>query len=100
MNLLSNAVKYTNKGSITLSVEAKIFGDSPFREMCSMDEETQLKELNFTIFSYLTHRKFLFNNEYYNFRLDCIGDEKQIYLGNMRRMLEEIRSNKNDTNYI
>ena len=27
MNLLSNAVKYTNKGSITLTVESKIFGD-------------------------------------------------------------------------
>ena len=27
MNLLSNAVKYTNKGSITLVIESKIFGD-------------------------------------------------------------------------
>ena len=27
MNLLSNAVKYTNKGSITLTVESKIFGE-------------------------------------------------------------------------
>ena len=27
MNLLSNAVKYTNKGSILLSIESKVFGD-------------------------------------------------------------------------
>jgi len=27
MNLLSNAVKYTNKGSIVLSIESKVFGD-------------------------------------------------------------------------
>lgn len=77
--------------AMLLGREAKIFGDSPFTNIPNMDEETQLVALNFAIFGYLTHRNFLFNNEYYRWRLGCVGDEKEIYIGNMRRMLEEIK---------
>ena len=58
-----------------------------------MNEDEKLLALNFTVFSYLIHRNFLFNDEYYNFRLSCIGDEKEIYLGNMKRFLKEIKKN-------
>lgn len=65
----------------------KIYGDSPFREICKMDSETQLKALNFVVFGYLTHRDLLFNDEYYTFRLKARGNEKLIYLDNMRRLI-------------
>lgn len=77
--------------AILLGRKAKIFGDSPFSELPSMDEDTQLKALNFAIFSYLTHRNFLFDDKYYEWRLSCIGDEREIYLRNMKMMLEEIK---------
>lgn len=79
--------------AILLGREAKIFGDSPFKNICNMNEDEKLLALNFTVFSYLIHRNFLFNDEYYNFRLSCIGDEKEIYLGNMKRFLKEIKKN-------
>jgi hypothetical protein len=79
--------------AILLGREAKIFGDSPFSELPRMDEDTQLKALNFAIFSYLTHRNFLFDDKYYEWRLSCIGDEREIYLKNMEMMLEEIKEN-------
>ena len=78
--------------AMLLGRNAKIFGDSPFKSICDMDEDTKLLALNFTIFSYLIHRNFLFNDGYYKFRLSCIGDEKAIYLGNMKRFLNEIKS--------
>ena len=77
--------------AILLGREAKIFGDSPFKNICKMNKEEKLLALNFTIFSYLIHRNFLFNSEYYDFRLSCIGDEKTIYLENMKRFLKEIK---------
>lgn len=77
--------------AILLGRDVKIFGDSPFKDIPSMDEGTKVKALNFTIFGYLTHRNFLFDSEYYDWRLSCIGNEEEIYKGNMRRMLEEIK---------
>lgn len=79
--------------AILLGRESKIFGDSPFTNICTMSEEMKLKALNFVVFGYLTHRNFLFDDDYYRFRLSCIGDEKKIYLGNMKRFLEEIKKN-------
>ena len=73
--------------ALLLGREAKVFGDSPFRNMCSMDEDTQLKALNFAIFGYLIHRDLLFNDSYYDFRLKNRGDEKAIYIDNMKRLL-------------
>jgi hypothetical protein len=77
--------------AILLGRKAKIFGDSPFRSVCSMSEEEQLLALNFAVFGYLIHRDFLFNDEYYKFRLAHRGDEKVIYLDNMKRLLEKAR---------
>lgn len=79
--------------AILLGRESKIFGDSPFKNVCNMDEEHKLLALNFAVFGYLIHRNFLFNEDYYNFRLSCIDDEKAIYLGNMERLLKEIKKN-------
>lgn len=77
--------------AILLGRKAEILGDSPFRSICNMDEETQLKALNFAVFGYLIHRSLLFNNDYYTFRLNNIGNEKLIYLDNMKRLLEGIK---------
>ena len=79
--------------AILLGREAKIFGDSPFRNVCRIDEETQLKALNFAVFGYLIHRDLLFNDSYYNFRLAHKGDEKGIYLDNMKRLLKNAKVN-------
>lgn len=79
--------------AMLLGREAKIFGDSPFTDICNMDEDKKLKALNFVVFGYLIHRNFLFDDNYYKFRLSCIGDEKKTYLGNMKRFLEEIKKN-------
>lgn len=104
-NLKGNAVEFINKcnkiyclnssvgfEAILLGREAKIFGDSPFKNVCSMDEETQLKALNFAIFGYLIHRDLLFNDTYYDFRLAHRGDEKGIYLDNMQRLLKNAKN--------
>ena len=77
--------------AILLGREAKIFGDSPFKNICKMNEEEKILALNFAIFGYLIHRNFLFNESYYDFRLGCLGDEKAIYMGNMERLLREVR---------
>lgn len=80
--------------AIMLGREAKIFGDSPFRNVCDMDEETKLKALNFTVFGYLIHRDLLFKDSYYDFRLSHRGDEKAIYLDNMQRLLKNAKDIK------
>jgi hypothetical protein len=79
--------------AMMLGREAKIFGDSPFRDVCNMDEETKLKALNFTVFGYLIHRDLLFKDSYYDFRLSHRGDEKAIYLDNMQRLLSMAKMN-------
>ena len=101
-----NAVEFINKcdkiyclnssvgfEAILLGREAKIFGDSPFKNVCNMDEETQLKALNFAVFGYLIHRDLLFNDAYYTFRLTNKRNEKAIYLDNMRRLLKQAKVN-------
>lgn len=77
--------------AMLLGRKAKIFGDSPFREMCNMDEDTQLKALNFTVFGYLILMDLLFNDSYYKFRIANRGNEKAIYLDGMKRLLEAAR---------
>lgn len=101
-----NAVEFINKcdkiyclnssvgfEAILLGRKAKIFGDSPFRNVCDMDEDTQLKALNFAVFGYLIHRDLLFNENYYPFRLENRGNEKAIYLDNMKRLLKNAKVN-------
>ena len=80
--------------AIMLGREARIFGDSPFRNVCNMDEETKLKALNFAVFGYLIHRDLLFKDSYYDFRLAHRGDEKGIYLDNMQRLLKNAKGIK------
>lgn len=80
--------------AMMLGREAKIFGDSPFKNVCDMDEETKLKALNFTVFGYLIHRDLLFKDSYYDFRLAHRGDEKAIYLDNMQRLLKNAKGIK------
>ena len=79
--------------AILLGREAKIFGDSPFKNVCEMDEEYKVLALNFAVFGYLIHRKFLFDKDYYDFRLNHIGDEKTIYMNNMEKLLKELKKN-------
>ena len=103
-DLKGNAVSFINKcnkiyclnssvgfEAMLLGREAKIFGDSPFRSMCRMDEDKKLKALNFAIFGYLIHRNLLFDDSYYKFRLAHRGDEKTIYLDNVKRLLKNIK---------
>jgi len=78
--------------AILLGREAKIFGDSPFRDTCQMNEDMKLKALNFVVFGYLIHRDLLFNADYYKFRLGNIGNEKAIYLDNMKRLLKNSKN--------
>lgn len=99
-DLKENAVEFINKckkiyclnssvgfEAMLLGREAKIFGDSPFREMCNMNEDMKLKALNFAVFGYLIPMDLLFNDTYYKFRLANRGNEKAIYLDNMKRLL-------------
>lgn len=76
--------------AMLLGREARIFGDSPFKNICTMDPETQLKALNFVVFGYLIHRDLLFDEAYYEFRLGT-RDEKEIYLDNMKRLLKKAK---------
>jgi hypothetical protein len=105
-DLKGNAVEFINKcnkiyclnssvgfEAILLGREAKIFGESPFKSLCNMDEETQLKALNFAIFGYLIHRDIMFTDSYYEFRLANRGNEKAIYLDNMKRLLKNAGMN-------
>lgn len=78
--------------AMLLGREAKIFGDSPFRSMCNMDEATKLKALNFAVFGYLIQRELLFEDSYYSFRLANTGDEKAIYLDSMKRLLKQAKN--------
>lgn len=48
MNLLSNAVKYTNKGSITLTVESKIFNDKANLTFRVIDTGIGIKKSNYS----------------------------------------------------
>ena len=78
-------------GALLLGRKAVIIGESPFRSLCNMDEEMQLKALNFAVFGYLIHGFYLYNDEYYRFRIKNRGNEKLIYLDNMKRFLEKAK---------
>lgn len=79
--------------ALLLGRESKIFGDNPFASVCNMDSETQLKALNFIVFGYLISRDLLFNEAYYEFRLNNRGNEKEIYMDNMKRLLNNAKLN-------
>ena len=77
--------------AILLGREARIFGDSPFASLCNMEEDMKLKALNFAVFGYLTHRDLLFEDNYYEWRIPARGNEKEIYLRNMKTFLEYVK---------
>lgn len=77
--------------AILLGRKAKILGESPFSSICEMDEGTQLKALNFIVFGYLIPSSCLYNDSYYKFRIANRGNEKAIYLDNMKRFLEKAK---------
>ena len=56
-----------------------------------MDEDTQLKALNFAVFGYLMYGSYLYDDEYYKFRIKNKGDEKKIYLDNMKKFIEKAK---------
>ena len=73
--------------------EVKILGDNPFYSMQFMDKETRLLALNFAIFGYLMPTKRLYDEKYYNFRMQCLypasgQDEEVIYNEGQRYWLE------------
>ena len=74
--------------AMLLGRKAVILGENPFSSLCDMDEDMQLKALNFAIFGYLIHGKYLYDDEYYKFRIANRGNEKLIYLDNMKRFIE------------
>ena len=76
--------------ALLLGREARIFGDSPFSNVCTLTEEFKILALNFIVFGYLVHRDLLFNDKYYRYRLENIGNEKEIYLDNMKRLLRKV----------
>ena len=53
-------------------------------------EDLKLIALNFIIFGYLIHRDLLFDDKYYSYRLENTGNEKEIYLDNMKRLLKKV----------
>lgn len=73
--------------AMLLGREAVILGDSPFRCLCKLKGDLQIKAINFMVFGYLIHRNLLFNNDYYRFRLKNRGNEKLIYTDNMKRLI-------------
>ena len=77
--------------ALLLGRKVKILGDSPFHDLCDMDENTLLKALNFAVFGYLIHGAYLYSDEYYKFRIANMGNEKAIYLDNMKRFLEKVK---------
>ena len=74
--------------AMLLGREAKIFGDNPFRCMQFMNENERLLALNFAIFSYLMPTFRLYNEDYYNFRIQC-KDEEEIYREGQNYWLSE-----------
>lgn len=102
--LKGNAVEFINKcdkiyclnssvglEALLLGREAKILGESPFSSLCDMDEDTLLKALNFAVFGYLIHGSYLYDDEYYKFRIKNKGDEKKVYLDNMKKFIEKAK---------
>lgn len=61
-----------------LGKNAEILGKSPFSFLYSLNEKDKLKSLNFAVISYLIPYGFLYDKEYYNFRLECF-DETELF---------------------
>ena len=64
--------------ALLMDREVEVEGESFFREIPKMDKETQLKALNFAIFSYLVLPECYDSMDYHEFRVDC-KDEVTLY---------------------
>jgi len=64
--------------ALLLGKDVEIKGDSPFACICSLDDDLRRKALNFAIISYLVPIMYLFDKDYYNFRLAC-KEEAELY---------------------
>lgn len=66
--------------ALLLGRNVRFFGDTPFYNMQYMDEETKLKALNFAIFSYMIPTELLYNEKYYDYRIEIgLSDEEELY---------------------
>ena len=74
--------------AMLLGREVKIFGDNPFRSLQFLKDEELTIALNFAVFSYLIPLSRLYNDEYYNMRIQC-KDEEYIYNEGQRYWLNE-----------
>jgi hypothetical protein len=61
--------------ALLMGRKVRIFGDNPFRDLQYMNEEELILALNFAIFSYLMPTSRLYNEEYYNMRIQCKEEE-------------------------
>jgi hypothetical protein len=64
--------------ALLLGRDVEILGESPFSEIPYYEEGMKLLALNFAVISYLIPSEYLFDEEYYNFRLKCF-DEEELY---------------------
>ena len=65
--------------ALLLGKKVKFYGDTPFKRITYMNEEDQLLALNFAVFSYLVPSELVFNEKYYDYRIEIQGDEEKIY---------------------
>ena len=65
--------------ALLLGRKVKFYGDTPFKWITYMNEEDQLLALNFAIFSYLVPSELVFNEKYYDYRIEIQGDEEKVY---------------------
>lgn len=74
--------------ALLMGRKVHIEGSNPFYSMQHWEETTLLKALNFAIFSYLIPTPRLYNEYYYNFRMNCFNEE-EIYNEGQRYWLEK-----------
>lgn len=75
--------------ALLLGRKVTMLGESPFSSLPNMDEDTLLKALNFTVFGYLVTGNKTYNDKYYDFRIANKGNEKEIYLDNMKSLMKK-----------
>lgn len=81
--------------AMLLGRKVDILGESPFHDICNMDDDIQLKALNFAIFGYLVLGNYVCNDDYYKFRIENRGNEKLIYLDNIKRFVQMSKNGGN-----
>lgn len=71
--------------ALLLGRSVRFFGYTPFYWLQYMDEETKLKALNFAIFSYMIPTELLYDEKYYDYRIEVgLSDEEELYNSGLR----------------